>query len=440
MQKVKIIICVIVLLLSCAAMPAWGKVYIDIDSPAFQKFPIAVPDFSVLGGSEGQGNLSRWFSDEMTRLLDITGYFRIIPRDAFLSDTGSGIAAGTIDFSSWAVVGADFLITGGYTVTEQELSVEFRLFDVVEGRLIAGKKYWGRPAEKKRILIRCIDEVLLKLTGERGVFDTKIAFAGKTGSVSELFLVNFDGTELTRITDYGRLTLLPQWSPDGKKISFTSYRDRNPDCYIMDLGTRRVTKASGSTGLNLSGPWSPDGKKMSLVLTREGNEDIYVLDIETNHFQRLTTDPSIDVSPTWSPDGRKIAFVSSRSGSPQVFVMDADGKNVRRLTYEGSYNTSPCWSPRGNRIAYEGTTNGVFQIFIIEEETGGVIQVTFENGGGEAPAWSPDGRYLVFTTRRGAKTNLCVINANGLNPRVIGSSPDLTSCEDPAWSPSLDLY
>jgi len=420
--------------------PGLSKVYIDIDSPAFQRFPIAIPDFKDMGDGADRDKLAGKLAEELTKTLAITGYFRIITPKAFIEDARTaGITADTIDFSDWTGIGSEFLIKGGIHYGEKNVSVEFRLFDVVEGKLITGKKYWGTSEETNVMVRKFAGEILLALTGERGVFDTKIAFTGKRGKISDLFVINFDGSGFQQLTHHKTITLLPHWSADGKKLAYTSYKRGNPDFYIMDLSNGKIRRVTSYKGLNLSGPWSPDGHRILLTLSKDGNEEIYVLDYEAKKLKRLTRNAAIDVSPTWSPDGSKIAFVSNRSGSPQIFIMNSDGSDVRRLTYEGKYNTSPSWSPTGKRIAYEGTSNGHFQIFSIDEDGGNHLQLTFERGGCEDPSWSPDGRYITFSAGGNGKIRVCVINSNGLNLRVLHEQANMESIY-PAWSPRLNLY
>ena len=443
MDKVKlniILLPVIVFIIAGMSHTASGKVYIDIDSPAFLKFPIAIADFKNLSGKEDGENLSVWFSDALAKNLEITGFFHMISKEAFLEDPNhSGITLDSIRFSDWVSIGAETLIKGGFQHNGEELSVEFRLFDVIQGKLIVGKKYWGGIDDKKAMTSRFASEVLLALTGERGVFNTKIAFVWKKGKSSEIYTINFDGSGLTRLTGFDSITLSPQWSPDGRAVSFTSYRKGNPDLYIMDVAGGAVKRISSFRGLNLSAPWSPDGRKILLTLSKDGNEEIYVLEREEGgELTRLSNNFAIDVSPTWSPDGKKIAFVSNRSGSPQIYLMDADGSNARRLTYKGSYNTSPAWSPKGDRIAYEGMVNGYFQIFSIGEDGGNLLQITFDEGGNESPTWSPDGRYLAFSFNKRGKSGIRVINFNGSSMRMLHEGDGICSC--PSWSPRLNLY
>ncbi len=437
-NSVRIALLLLVVLLLAGGRTAFGKVYIDIDSPAFRQFPIAITDFEKLEGSAAapEDNLSAWFSDTLANTLRITGYFNPLNKKAFLEDkVNSGKNPGSIVFGDWMAIGAEYLVKGDFSVQAGTLTADFRLFDTVRGVLLTEKKYTGRKEDKAAMVQGFAGEILLALTGERGVFDTKIAFVKKEGKTSDIYAINFDGTGLTRITNFQSIAMAPRWSPDGKRLSFTSYRDGKPDLYLRDQAGK-IRKLAGYEGINLAGSWSPDGKKMLITLSKDGNPEIYLLDMESNLLRRLTYQFSIDVSPCWSPDGSKIAFVSDRSGSPQIYIMDADGANAKRLTYEGNYNTSPSWSHKGNRIAYEGFTSGNFQVFSINADGSDVQQLTFDAGNHEYPTWSPDGRYIAFCWLKGNAAEVDIINANGTNRRQLyGTSGGLTGT---AWSPRLE--
>lgn len=421
-----------------AALPSQAKVYIDIDSPTIHMFPMAIADFKNLGQGSDKENLGAWFSDALGKALQMTGFFSIIQKSAFLEDTKqAGITADSIRFTDWTAIGAESLIKGGFTVQGKELTAEFRLFDVIQGKLLSGKRYSGKISDRKEMVLAFAGEVLQQLTGDKGVFDTRIAFAGRKGQITEIYTIHFDGSNLVRITDFKSLTLLPRWSPGATEMCFTSYHDGNPDLYLLDLRTRKARKISSFRGLNLAAPWSPDGTKILMTMSRDGNQEIYVMDVAERKVRRLTNGYAINISPSWSPDGRKIAFVSDRSGSPQIYLMDADGGNQRRLTYQGSYNTSPSWSPKGNRIAFEGRVNGSFQIFSIGEDGSALTQLT-TGGRNESPSWSPNGRYIAFTSGKSGRHKLCVMNANGSNVRVLHEGMD--GYDNASWSPHLNLY
>ena len=414
----------------------WGRVYIDIESPGSHKFPIAVPDFKPLGLYFQRDNLGSWFADEVSRCLNVTGYFQVLDKKSFLEDQEkAGITADGIHFDDWTAIGAEYLVKGGFRTEGRELSAEFRLFDVVKGELIVGKRYTGKPDDKKVMAMRFVDELLLALTGERGNFDTRIAFVMAKGKTKDIYTINFDGSDLHRVTDYNSLTVVPRWSADGRLLAFTSYKDGNPDLYLRDLVNGSTKKISSYPGMNIPGSWMKDARKMLVTISREGNPDIYTVDLESRSYRRLTTGFFIDVSPTLSPDEKKIAFVSNRNGSPQIYIMDADGSNVTLLTYQGNYNTSPAWSPRGNKIAYEGSVNGRFQIFIIDINGGDPQQLTFDAYDHETPAWSPDGRYLANSVYGFGRGRIEVINVDGSNPRILYQNKE--GCQGTAWSPHM---
>ncbi len=416
--------------------PAEGKVYIDIDSPTFQKFPIAVADFQPLRPGAERGDLPVWFADTLSRDLLITGYFNVIDRKAFLEDTSrAGITGEGTRFADWTAIGAEYLIKGGFLAEGRQFTTEFRLFDVVKGELIVGKRYVGTPDDKNRMVVQFANEVLQALTGEAGLFDTAIAFIKKNGNTSDLYTISFDGSDLRRITNYNSLTMSPRWSPDGRRLAFTCYKDGNPDVYLRDLKAGSTEKIVSYRGLNLPGSWSRDSSRLLVTVSRDGNQEIYDMTVGTKLLQRLTREFSIDVSPVRSPDEKQIAFVSNRHGTPQIYLMDADGGNVRRLTLDGNYNTSPAWSPKGKKIAYEGSVNGRFQIFVINEEGGTPQQLTFGGSDHESPTWSPDGRYLAYSVRGYGRGRIEIMNANGQNPRVLHEGND--GCQSPFWSPHL---
>lgn len=428
-----------VLLLSLLSLPeAWAKVYLDIDAPSFQQFAIAVPDFRQLpGGSPGQDSVAVSAADNLASLLTITGYFNVINKKAYLDDAKSPAADAreSVSFGDWLVIGAEYLVKGSWQYRGNELLLTCRLYDVVKAELLLEKKYTGKAADLTAMTRKFAGEVLQVLTGEGGVFDSRIAFVAKKGDQSELLSVNFDGSGLIREKEGRHIIMSPRWSPNGNYLSFTSFEQGNPDYYVKDLVSSVTTKIASYKGINLSGGWSPDGKKVLLTLSKDGNQEIYVLDFSNRLLQRLTNNFAIDISPAWSPDGTKIVFVSNRSGSPQLFIMDADGNNARRLTYEGNYNTSPSWSPKGDLIAYEGRAgDGTFQIFTIGVNGDNVKQLTFDRGESNSPSWSPDGRYLAFS-KGGGKKRIGIISKIGTNLRMLyeGSGDGVL----PAWSPHL---
>ena len=413
-----------------------AKVYVDIDSPTFQQIPIAICDFSSqIKGAAQSANFGITVSDDVKKDLSLTGIFNILNKKSFLEGIDSRPATTTenIRFSDWAAIGADYLLRGNITQNGKEVIVESRLFDVTRGEILFNKKYRSDINKLKMISRSIASDILLTLTGDEGDFSTKIAFVSQKGPKSDIYTINYDGSELKKISNHQSIIIAPRWSPDGNHLAFTSFKGGRPEVYIRNATNGTEKKVASFEDLNLCGSFSPDGKKLLLTLSKDGNEELYILEIDTLKLKRLTKNYFIDVSPAWSPDGEKIAFVSNRSGSPQIYIMDADGNNAKRITYEGKYNTSPSWSPRGRRIAYEGLINNKYQIFSVDEEGNNPLQLTFDDANNESPSWSPSGRQIVYVSQKNSKSKIFIMNSSGLNPRGLHENSNKSVM--PAWSP-----
>jgi len=410
----------------------------DIIAPGGQKYPIAISPLKNLGTTADAGKLSEGIADTIVYDLDISGWFRVLDRGAYIEHPQrSGIALGSFDFKDWSTIGAEGLVKGSFSVQGDEITVELRLFDVPQNKERVGKRYAGRVKDFRRIAHKFADEIIYQFTGVPGIFNTRIAYVSTSGGrFKEIHVSHLDGTEKYQVTNNRTINLSPAWTPDGRSILYTSFKDRNPSLYLFELYSGKESKFSSRTGLNLGGKWSPDGQFVAVSLERGGNSDIYLLDRTGNIVRRLTEDPGIDVSPSWSPDGRELVFVSNRSGSPQLYVLDVASGKTRRLTYSGNYNTSPDWSPKGDKIAYIGRVGNRFSIYTIGADGGEPQRLTNNSADNEDPSWSPDGRFLVFSSNRGGRYHLYIMQASGENQRrLTGSGGDDTK---PTWSPRLE--
>jgi len=322
---------------------AEAKIYIDIDSPTFQQFPIAVCDFNVLTPDPAFANLGAEMADGIKKYLSFTGIFNILDKRSFLEKTQTGDPATLekVHFPDWALIGADYLVMANLSCQNKRLEIDARFFDVTRGELHLSKKYSGKADKPKEMAKNIASDILFTLTGDPGDFDTKIAFIAKSKPFTNIQIIDYDGENRQELVNHHAIIMSPRWSPNGKYLAFTSFRDGAPHVFIRNLNTGGDKKVAAFEGLNLSGAFSPDGKTLLLTLSKEGIEEIYALEVESLRLRRLTHSYSIDVSPVWSPDGRYIAFVSNRSGSPQIYVMDADGNNVRRVTFEGNSTHPP---------------------------------------------------------------------------------------------------
>lgn len=419
---------VILFLLSILGEFLWAKVYIDIRSPSFRKFPIAISPFKTPIFSNEELKLGERATEILTNDLSISGFFALIDPRTFVENTVRALPRGSssavaqvpaarlsesIDYRSWANIGAEALVLGEVSYKDRSLILEARLYDVVKKELIVGRRYIGEITDLSRMVHRFADEIISALTGEHGFFLTKIVYVSKVTGNKEIYLMDFDGRNVTQITRHQSICLSPRWSPDGTKVVFTSYKAGNPDLYIKDLRTGEERRLSHYPGLNISPAWSPNGQRIAITLSKDGNPEIYTVNPDGSGLQRLTNHPAIDVSPAWSPDGKKIAFVSNRGGNPQVYIMEADGKNVQRLTFEGNYNTHPAWSPRGDRLAFDSLIEGNHNICTIHPDRSDLRILTGNLERCETPSWSPDGRHLVFSSTRDGGPHIYLMDAEG---------------------------
>jgi TolB protein len=410
----------------------------EIVGPGGQKFPIAVSPLKNLNSTNDAARLSEGIADTMIHDLDLSGWFKVLDRSAYIENPqNSGITLGTFDFKNWSTIGAEGLVKGGFSVQGDEVTVELRLFDVYENKERIGKRYVGKVKDYRRIAHKFVDEIINQFTGVPGIFNTRLAYVSTSGGrFKEIYVSHLDGSEKFQVTNNRTINLSPSWSPDGRSILYSSFKDRTQALFLFELYSGREVKFSPKAGHYIGGRISPDGQTIAATLELRGNSNLVLLDRNGNMIRRITDDREIDVSPSWSPDGRQLVFVSDRSGSPQIYILDLANGKTRRLTYSGSYNTSPEWSPKGDKIVYTGRAGSRFAIFTINVDGGDPRQLTSESSDSEDPTWSPDGRFIAFSSNRGGRYQLYMMQASGENQRrLTGSGGNDTK---PDWSPRLD--
>lgn len=409
-----------------------ARIYVDINAPSTLRIRIAIPDFEVKPPGNDKGDYATTLPAILSNDLVLSGYFDPIDKGAFLGKGSALTDTTNIQFKDWSVIGADLLLVAKVTPIGNSLELEARLYDVFRGRQLMGRRLVGRTETVRRLVHRLANEIIYRLTGQEGVFLTRLAFIGTGSGHKEIYLSDFDGYNVKKLTSDKSIALFPRWSPKDDKIAYNSFKDGSgAQLYVKNLLSNRVGKVSSRKGLNTGAAWAPDGKRIALTLSLGNNPDIYTIDLSGRIVKRLVTHWGIDVSPSFSPDGQKIAFVSNRSGSPQIYVKDLRNGREERLTFEGKYNTSPSWSAL-NRIAFAGMDNGRFDIFSMNPEGGQLRRLTEDQGKNEEPCWSPDGRYIIFSSNRDGKYRLYMMNAFGQNQRKITTMKGEQM--SPSWS------
>lgn len=407
-------------LLCCSSAAMATEVSVEITGAGRHLIKIAVPPFVAQGttSEEVEAELAPVLQND----LSLSGFFDTLDDErAYIEGLHTkDLTSGEVQFEQWADVGARLLVKGVYELQGDMLKVECRVYDTLGGDFILGKRYESDTLHARRIMHRFADEIILKMTGEPGMSSSKLVFTStRAGGGRELYQVDFDGAKLTRLTEDNSLIVSPAVSPDGQKICYTSYKQNNPDLYLMYAESQQTEMLAMNAGLNFAAAWAPDNQTLALTLSKDGNPELYLLDILSKQETRLTTNQWNDVSPSWSPDGAQLVFTADNIGAPQLYIMDRNGGNLRRLTFRGAYNVSPAWSPTGEFITFASSMDGNFNIYTVQPDGDNLQQLTQNSGNNEDPVWSPDGRYIAFQSTRDGVSHIYVMNADGTNQRRV---------------------
>jgi TolB protein len=424
----KTIICLAYLIIVLPSTLLAQTGFIEVTAPGNRQLKLAV-DAPRSKDAKPLAETAKEIGNVIAFDMNMSGVISAETRD-LLPQSGS-ISMTEVDFTPWAASGIDLLVRSEYSINGEELTLEFRLFDVISRKMMAARRYLGKSRDLRRFAHAFSDEIMMVITGEKGCFTTRIAYVTNQSGNKEISIMDWDGHNPLPLTRNGSINLNPDFAPDGREIVFTSYKRGNPDLYKRALSNPVEVPVSNRKGLNITGTWSPDGTRIALALSKDGNSEIYTIAKDGSSPMRLTTNPAIEVSPVWSPDGSRIAFVSDRLGKPQIFVMNADGGAAQRLTQSGSYNVNPHWSPKGDRIAYARMNGGSFQIYTINSDGTGDTQLT-TTGSNENPAWSPDGRFITFSSKRSGIEAIYIMRSDGSGQTRVSQGKG--SCTQPAWS------
>ena len=443
-KRIHLLALVAALVVTLIATPAMALVKINLTDANADPMPVALTDFA--GSTPEENRLGEQLTEVISDNLKRSGLFNIIDQKAFLQTDASLRTSGPI-FKEWRMINADVLLMGTVEIIGPEtntprLRAVYRLYDVYGEKQLAAKAYTASVDFWRHIAHRISDDIYSELTGENGIFASRIVYIGEDKPRrsrvvrKRLCVMDQDGANQQCLTDGKSLVLTPRFSPNSQTLIYMSYANGKPRLYMLDLPTGKQTIVGDFEGLNSSPRFAPDGKTVAMTLTmgHEGNPEIYSMDLDSRELKRLTTYRGIDTSPSYSPNGDKIVFNSDRAGKPALYTMDTNGNKVKRLTYgEGSY-FAPAWSPRGDLIAFVKLLDGRFHIGVIDAE-GTEERLLTEGFMDESPSWSPNGRVIVFTRQqRNGDTHIYSIDLTGYNLRRL---PTPTEASDPAWSPLI---
>lgn len=434
-------------------------IYIKVGEARTKKSLLAFPALQYLGSP---GTVSKYqvigaeIFDTVTNDLAVSSYFQFIKPTAFLENPGKTAltpAPGTpngFKFQSWSAIGTDFLIRAGFSIVGNEVTLETYTYHVPRASLAVGKKYKGPLSSARRIAHTFSNDILKALTGKEGPFLSRLVVTSDRAEpkTKEVFVMDWDGINIDQISSHKTISISPAWSPDGKKIAYTSYikrvgaKFRNADLLLFDLTTRKRSVISYRQGINSGAAFTPDSRNIFLTISQGSNPDIYKIGTTGTLVGKITNGPSgaMNVEPAVSPDG-KLAFSSDRAGRPMIYTANSDGSNVKRITFAGVFNSSPSWSPDGKKIAFAGQSDDHFDIFVMNADGTDMIRLTSAkkpNGkwaSNEDPSFSPDGRFVIYTSDRTGKNQIYISTADGTEERPI--TKDNYNYYKPKWSNNI---
>lgn len=418
--------------LSAASPAPAQELTIDIDGGTLTALPIAIVPFASIGESAGSTDIAAVVRADLAR----SGQFAPMPPEDLPSQPASFSA---VNFKDWRLVGMDALVIGKVLAgTDGGYVVEFRVIDVPQGKQLLGYRI-PTTAENMRLTAHHVADLIYeRLLNIKGAFATRIAYVtvdriAKGKSLYKLQVADADGYDPHTVLESAQPLLSPAWSPDGTRLAYVSFEDRNSAIYMQDIRSGRREKLVSGSGINSAPAFSPDGSRLAVTLSRDGNPEIYLFQIATRALTRLTNDPAIDTEACWSPDGRSIVFTSDRGGGPQIYRVGLDGGGAQRVTFNmGKYNARARYSADGRKLAVVHGGDGGYQIGVVDLETNSFNVVT-NTRQDESPSFAPNGSMIIYATMGSRGTELAAVSTDGrLKQRLAMQRGEV---REPAWGP-----
>ncbi|MES2944994.1 MAG: Tol-Pal system beta propeller repeat protein TolB [Pseudomonadota bacterium] len=407
-----------------SASPAFAQFRVEVSGVGLTQMPIAITTF------RGEAQAPQKLGAIVKADLERSGVFRAVDTEGVVADEST-----RPDLTLWRQKGADSLVTGSVSpLADGRFDVRLRLWDIVRGLDLGGQSYAVNAGDLRLSAHRLADFVYEKLTGEKGIFSTRLTYITKASQRFTLWVADADGENAVSVMPSSEPIISPAWSPNGAQIAYVSFEARKPVIYTHELASGKRRLLADFRGSNSAPAWSPDGRQIVATLSRDGGSQLYAINSNGGEPRRLTQSSSIDTEPEFSPDGRSLYFVSDRGGAPQIYRMAASGGNAERVTFAGNYNISPAVSPDGRWLAYVARIGGAFKLQLMELATGSVTGLT-DTSADESPSFAPNSRLIVYATQQQGREALMTTTLDGkIKTRLSGANGDI---REPDWGPFL---
>jgi TolB protein len=401
---------------------ATAQFRVDVSGVGLTQVPISIATF------KGEVTSTQKISAIVAADLARSGQFQAIDAGAVNMDENT-----QPEMSAFRQKAVDAVAAGSVTrLADGRFDVRFRLWDVVKGSNLGGASHVVTAPNLRLAAHKISDYIYEKLTGEKGVFSTKIAYITKSGTRHTLWVADADGESATAALASGEPIMSPSWSPNGTQLAYVSFESRKPEIWVHEVLTGKRRLIAGFKGSNSAPSWSPDGRTLALTLSRDGNFQIYTMSTSGGEPVRLSRSEGIDTEATYSADGKSIYFVSDRGGSPQIYKMSSSGGGATRVSFSGNYNISPTLSPDGKWLAYISRAGGGYKLYAMDLSTGAANAITDTNAD-EKPSFAANSKLIVYATKFQGKEALMTTTVDGrVKAKLGGVGGDI---REPAWGP-----
>ena len=404
------------------SLPAHAVLTIEITGTGERQMPVVIVPF------EGEGKLAQTINEIVSADLARSGLFRLVDP--------AGKAPHKLHeviYADWS--GVDALSIGTVAVQKNgRIEVKFRLLDVVKQTELIAQTVSASGSQVRAISHRIADMIYEKLTGDAGVFSTRIAYVNRQGTSNRLVVADSDGYGEQVVLSINEPIMSPAWSPDGSHLAYVTFEQGHAVVYAQSLLTNQRVALAHFRGSNSAPAWAPDGKRLAIVLTRDGNSQIYLVRPDGSDLRRITFSEAIDTEPNFSPDGRYLLFTSDRGGSAQIYRMAVDGGPPERLTFNGGTNFSARYSPDGKSFVFTHRYSGNFYI-AVQDLQSKQMQLLTEGGWEKRPSFSPNGKLILFASEAQSRGILATVSSDGrVKQKMFPQAGDI---REPIWGPFL---
>jgi len=407
----------------CLASTAQAQLTIEIIGGGGTQTPIAIVPFN------GEQEYPLGISGVVGADLQRSGLFRLVE-----SGGARPAAPQEVRYGDYRGRGAEAIVIGAMSPAGGgNVNVRFFLLDAVKQTQLTAFSYTIPQTQFRAVAHKIADVIYETLTGDKGVFSTRIAYIVKQGRRHMLQVADADGFNPQTIVTSEEPLMSPAWSPDGSKLAYVSFENKKPIVYVQEIASGRKQAVASFRGNNSAPAWSPDGSKMVVTLTKDGNSQMYMINADGSGARRLGTSSAIDTEANFSPDGNSILFVSDRGGSPQIYRMSLGSGQVERMSFEGSYNTTPRFAPDGKSFAFLKRDGNRFNI-AVQDLASKQVQVLTQGGNDESPSFAPNGRMILYASGQGGRGILAAVSSDGRVKQRLSSAVG-GDVREPAWGP-----